>query len=55
MVYFNTLGIHVVVLNTFEAARNLLEKKGALYSDRPRFVMLKELCVFLFLLIFITL
>ena len=55
MVYFNTLGIHVVVLNTFEAARDLLEKKGALYSDRPRFVMLKELCVFLFLLIFITL
>ena len=48
MLYLNMLGIRVVVLNTFEAARDLLEKKGALYSDRPRFVMSKELCVHFF-------
>lgn len=45
ILYFSTLGASVVVLNSFEAARDLLDKKGALYSSRPRFVMLKEMCV----------
>ena len=45
ILYFSTLGASVVVLNSFEAARDLLDKKGALYSSRPRLVMLKEMCI----------
>ena len=36
----------VVVLNTKEAAMDLMEKRSAKYSDRPPFVLLRELCVF---------
>jgi len=36
---------HIVILSTLEAARDLLEKRGSIYSDRPRFVLLSELCV----------
>ena len=35
----------VVVLNTREAAVDLMEKRSAKYSDRPPFILLKELCV----------
>lgn len=43
IVYYNVLGSHLLVINSFEAARDLLDKKGALYSSRPRLVMIKEL------------
>ncbi|OSD00652.1 cytochrome P450 [Trametes coccinea BRFM310] len=43
VVYFTVLGTHLLVINSFEAARDLLDKRGALYSDRPRLVMIKEL------------
>lgn len=43
VVYFNALGSHLVVLNKFEAARELLDKKGSIYSSRPRLVMINEL------------
>ncbi|OSC99152.1 cytochrome P450 [Trametes coccinea BRFM310] len=43
VLFFKVLGTPLLVINTFEAARELLEKKGALYSDRPRMVMIKEL------------
>ncbi|KAJ7723619.1 cytochrome P450 [Mycena maculata] len=33
----------MIVLSSMEAAVDLLEKRSALYSDRPRFPMLKEL------------
>lgn len=39
MLYFNTLGQHVVVLNSVQAAVDLLDKRGANYSDRPRFTL----------------
>jgi hypothetical protein len=32
---FHTLGQVIVVLNTAKATRDLLEKRGAIYSDRP--------------------
>lgn len=35
----------VVVLNSKEAAVDLMEKRSAKYSDRPPFILLKELCV----------
>ncbi|KAI3612779.1 cytochrome p450 [Moniliophthora roreri] len=33
----------MVVLSTFETAQELLEKRSAIYSDRPRFVLFSEL------------
>ncbi|KAJ3485910.1 hypothetical protein NLI96_g4615 [Meripilus lineatus] len=35
------LGRSVVVLNSAEAARDLLEKRSSIYSDRPRFPMVE--------------
>lgn len=43
VVHFRILYRHLVVVNTFEAANDLLDKRGAIYSDRPRFPMLNEL------------
>lgn len=45
IIHLNVLGSHMLVLNSYEAARDLLEKKGGLYSNRPRFVVLNELYV----------
>ncbi|KAG8992293.1 hypothetical protein FRB95_005541 [Tulasnella sp. JGI-2019a] len=41
--YINVAGDPVVIVNTQEAAMDLLEKRSAIYSDRPRFVMACEL------------
>ncbi|EIN09719.1 cytochrome P450 [Punctularia strigosozonata HHB-11173 SS5] len=43
IIYMTALGSHVLVINSFEAARDLLDKKGSTYSSRPRMVMLKEM------------
>jgi len=45
VVYINVLGRSVVILNSLQAARELLEKKSLIYSDRPRFVLMAELYV----------
>lgn len=39
VLYFNILGQPVVVLNSVQAAIDLLDKRGANYCDRPRFVL----------------
>jgi hypothetical protein len=44
--YLHKLGYGAVFLNTLDAAVDLLDKRGAIYSDRARFVMHGELCVF---------
>lgn len=36
---FNVLGQPVIVLNSVQAAVDLLDRRGANYSDRPRFVL----------------
>ncbi|KAI0365461.1 cytochrome P450 [Pilatotrama ljubarskyi] len=43
ILYFTSLGTPLLVINSFQAAHDLLDRKGALYSDRPRFVMFNEL------------
>ncbi|KZT08511.1 cytochrome P450 [Laetiporus sulphureus 93-53] len=43
VVYARLFHKHVIILNSVHAARELLEKRGAIYSDRPRFVMYAEL------------
>lgn len=39
VLYFKQGRTPVVVLNTVNAAEELLSKRGANYSDRPRFVL----------------
>ncbi|KAJ5729591.1 uncharacterized protein N7483_004099 [Penicillium malachiteum] len=39
ILYFNVLSRPMIVLNSVESAHNLLDKKGANYADRPRFVL----------------
>ncbi|KAG9025531.1 hypothetical protein FRB95_010080 [Tulasnella sp. JGI-2019a] len=39
--YLNVAGKPILVINTQEAAIDLLEKRAAIYSDRPRMVMIE--------------
>ncbi|KZW01781.1 cytochrome P450 [Exidia glandulosa HHB12029] len=41
--HFRILTRHVVILNTLEAAVDLLDKRSGNYSDRPQFTMMCEL------------
>ena len=43
VVYLTALGSKLLVLSSFEAARDLLDRKGAIYSSRPRLVVKNEL------------
>jgi hypothetical protein len=38
----------MVVLSNQDAVRDLMEKRSAIYSDRPRFVLFNELFVVLY-------
>ncbi|TFK84330.1 cytochrome P450 [Polyporus arcularius HHB13444] len=42
----SALGMNIVVANTLEVVNELLDKRSAIYSDRPRMVMLNELTGF---------
>ncbi|KAI0316607.1 cytochrome P450 [Amylostereum chailletii] len=44
IVYLHILGQGIVFLNTAETANELMEKRGAIYSDRVPLVMSGELC-----------
>jgi len=41
--YLEVLGQPLVVLNSYTACKDLLEKRGGIYSSRPRLVLLSEL------------
>ncbi|TCD64286.1 hypothetical protein EIP91_004294 [Steccherinum ochraceum] len=43
LVYAKALNKQMVVINSLDVARDLMEKRGAIYSDRPRFVLLNEM------------
>ena len=45
VIYFNALGRSIIVLNSAQAAIDLLDKRSSIYSDRPRFVMLVNMWV----------
>jgi hypothetical protein len=45
VVYLHILGQGLVFLNSPEAAFDLLDKRGSIYSDKPSLVMAGELCV----------
>ncbi|GBE84279.1 Multifunctional cytochrome P450 monooxygenase af510 [Sparassis crispa] len=44
VVYLHVFGQGLVFLNSYEAAVDLLEKQGSVYSDKPGLVMCGELC-----------
>lgn len=43
VMYFNVLGQPLVVLSSYQAAHDLLNRRGSRYSDRPHLVMAFEL------------
>jgi hypothetical protein len=43
VVYLHVLGQGIIILNTAEAASDLLDNKGSIYSHKPRAVMVGEL------------
>lgn len=43
LTFLTVPGQHVLVITSVEAAKDLLEKRGSIYVDRPRFVMVGEL------------
>ncbi|THH30274.1 hypothetical protein EUX98_g3897 [Antrodiella citrinella] len=43
IVYAKLLNRPMIVTSSFEVAKDLMEKRGAVYSDRPRFVLLNEM------------
>lgn len=43
MVYLNVFGRPMLILNSLKACTDLLEKRSAIYSDRPRMIMATEL------------
>jgi len=45
LVYMQILGNRVIFANTYETATDLLDKRSLIYSNRPRFTMMRELCV----------
>ena len=42
VIYFKALGKSIVVLNSVEAAVDLLDKRSSIYSDRPDFGMFAD-------------
>jgi hypothetical protein len=35
IVYSRVLGQHIIIINSIEVARELLDRRSAIYSDRP--------------------
>ena len=54
VVYIHVLGQSLVFINSAEAAFDLLDKRGSIYSDKPSLVMAGELWVPLFVFSFTT-
>ncbi|KAF9482335.1 cytochrome P450 [Pholiota conissans] len=46
IIHLNMAGTPMIILNSREVSHDLLEKRSAIYSDRPRYVMLNELSGF---------
>lgn len=43
LTFIRVPGSTILVVNSYEAASDLLDKRGSLYADRPRMAMLGEL------------
>jgi hypothetical protein len=45
IMHVSVFGKDFIILSAFEDARELMDKRSAIYSSRPRFVLL-EMCAF---------
>lgn len=43
IVHVEIFGRHIVYLNTYKVASDLFERRGSIYSDKPRLVLLNEM------------
>ena len=43
MMHLRIFTKHLIILSSFDGAQELLEKRSAIYSSRPRFVLHGEL------------
>ena len=43
LIYVHVLGKPIIMINDLKIARDLLDKRGSIYSSRPRLVMFNEL------------
>ena len=43
VIYLSIIGRPIIVLNSAEAARDLMDKRSSNYSDRPRIVVIGEM------------
>lgn len=43
LTFIQVPGSKILIINSYEAASDLLDKRGGLYADRPRMVMVGEL------------
>lgn len=43
LIYAEFFGRRTLIINSVKIARDLLDKRGAMYSSRPRLLTLKEL------------
>ncbi|KAH9081428.1 cytochrome P450 [Lactarius deliciosus] len=44
MMYLNALGQPILVLNSLKAVAELFDRRGNIYSSRPRLIMAQEIC-----------
>ncbi len=43
IIHMHVYGRPIIILNSFEHAQELMDKRGANHSDRPRMVLIHEL------------
>lgn len=48
LIYLENLGKPMLIINSYEIAVELLERRSAIYSSRPHIVMLQDLYVIAF-------
>ncbi|KAF9261712.1 cytochrome P450 [Marasmius fiardii PR-910] len=43
LIHLNVFGTHLIIINSQKAAKELFDKKSAMYGDRPRMTMINEI------------
>lgn len=44
-IYIHVLGKPMIIINDLVVARELMDRRGSIYSDRPRYVLFREMYV----------
>ena len=45
IIHTQTFGKHIIFINSFDVAYDLMEKRSSIYSDRPAMVMIRDVYV----------